>query len=140
MSSKKITLSGLKPFFDAFMKDCTEAELKYGVPSVVLLALAAHCSGINTLPAGNNLFRFRKSNSCGVPEFYNCTADSVFHFAHFITRVIDFNGCTELKDVCNRIIDSVFADCFLDDRDKAREFCDKALPVFFDIAFDPDGV
>ena len=138
-SSKPVTRTQLSPFFDAHIKDCTAAELKYNLPSVVLLAFAAYCSKMNPAPPNNNLFSFRKNNSCGVDDYYNCTADSIFRFAHYISSVVDLKECTELIDICQTIIDSPFSHCFIERPAEAAAFCIKALPVFFELAFDAEG-
>lgn len=133
--SKPVTLIRLRPFFDAHIKDCTAAELKYNFPAVVLLTFAAYCSKLNPIPPGNNLFTFRKHNSCGVDDYYNCTADSIFRFVSYISSVVDFKDCTELIDFCQTIIDSPFSHCFIEKPAEAAAFCIKALPLFFELAF-----
>ncbi|MHC1736625.1 MAG: hypothetical protein AB9882_01290 [Ignavibacteriaceae bacterium] len=138
-SGKPMTTAQLKAFFDAHIKDCTNAELKYNIPSVVLLALAGYCSKLVPFPPGNNLFSVRKGNSCNIPDYYNCTADSIYQFGYYVSSLIDFSGCNELADICNAVIDSPFSHCFIEKPAEAAAFCIKALPVFFELAFDVES-
>jgi len=138
--SKPVTPAQLRPFFDAHIYDCTNAELKYNFPAVVLLTFAAFCSKLNPIPPGNNLFSFRKNNPCSPPDYYNCTSDSIFQFAHYISKVVDLSGCSELIDICRAIIDSPFSHYFIDKPVEAQSFCEKALPLFFTLAFDIENI
>jgi len=130
----------LRPFFDSYIADCTHAELKFNIPGIVILTFAAFCSKLNPLPSDNNLFGFAKNDSSSPPGYYNCTSDSIFQFAHFISKVVDFSGCVELMDVCKKIIDSPFSHCFIDKPAEAQSFCEKALPIFFELAFNAENI
>jgi len=138
--SKLITPAQLRPFFDAHIKDCTNAELKYNLPAVVLLTFAAYCSKLNPIPPSNNLYSFRRNNSCSIPDYYNCTSDSIYQFAYYISTVVDLSGCIELIDICRVIIDSPFSHCFIEKPAEAQSFCEKALPLFFTLAFDIESI
>lgn len=136
--SKKYPVSKMRSFFEYFIKDCTNAEINFNFPAVILLSFAAFCSDLNIRPVNNNLYSFKEMSPGAPTHIYSCTADSVFSFASYITKNFVLTDCAVLLEMCKTIIDSPLSDCFLTDKLKAYAFCEYALPLFFNFSFEPE--
>ena len=139
-SIKHPSANKLHRFFDAYVKDCTQAEITFSVPSVVLLCLAAYCSDLEEHPVNNNVFNFEENLPVSLSHIYHSKSDAIFHFALYCQKTFNFEECADLIDVCKLIINSPFGALFIKDQSKAISFCSYALPVFFNFAFEPEAV